>query len=650
MLLPPTGASTEEDKRAGNKQPNDAKYSQMPRDTALLTPNSTEGTGNNGGKVDVDELSCMLHLSMPESYPDLRHDGRLNLLDLPLPGEDELMELLDTTPSDCQSSIGEFNFDFTASNIKPLPQSPITAPSLPNECQIRDRPDTTSPPDYNTLFDFEEATENPPPAFNSKDKSPTSKNATVHVDFSAANLYGLPESISRGSKKSQSNETIKIVEGLRRVLCDSPVSVADDGPLDWTRKFPETDTALSWYCDACFDDCCPIADFLTKAAVEKVIKQSREPDPTRLVSVFAEAIVAVGYHTACLRSRESPTREEESRAQKRLAAVLRLYKEIQNFPSTLMKFQVTLVMAVIAYVCEENSIWEKITAAVCCARDLRLIHAARGQQPSMSEHDQEQAQRGVWFLYSLETDYAIHHGMLPILDLGWGIQFPSFERGDDMVAVSYTFSELLHSVLKFQYSPRALNKSASTYDRRDRLQASCHVLNEWIGGLPAPLNEANNAKVLQSIKNDRQLRKAFRVFCMYHRAVFFIHCPWISPIATDDADSSGVAEQTRERCVERCVESAFTVIKLANSGTFWEEGLERDIGSSSMKWGHMGQLLLVSLCLIVHHLINGEKENRKTAMSYLAICGGLFGRLSLDSDEASLMDHYLELIQVVRAK
>ncbi|OHW99230.1 integral membrane protein DUF6, partial [Colletotrichum incanum] len=297
--------------------------------------------------------------------------------------------------------------------------------------------------------------------------------------------------------------------------------------------------------------------------------------------------------------------------------------------------------AVIACICDQSLIWDKITAAVCCARELRLVHAAKGQETSLSEQDQKLAQRSVWFLYSLETDYAIHHGMLPILDLGWGTQFPSFERGDDMIAASYTYSELLHSVLKFQYSPRALNKSASAYDRRDRLQASCHVLNEWVISLPAPLHEAHDVKSLQVIKDDRQLRKAFRVFCMYHRAVFFIHCPWIAPISSDDANLSRVAEQTRERCVERCLESAFDVVKLANSGIFWEKGLER-------RWGDMGELLLVSLCFIVYYLVNGEKTNRKIAMSYLAICGGLFGRLSLDNDEASLLDHYLELVQIVR--
>ncbi|KAK1962089.1 hypothetical protein LY78DRAFT_587339, partial [Colletotrichum sublineola] len=303
---------------------------------------------------------------------------------------------------------------------------------------------------------------------------------------------------------------------------------------------------------------------------------------------------------------------------------------------------------VIARICDDSLVWDKIIAAVSCARELRLVHTARIQQPSLNAEDQELAQRSVWFLYSLETDYAIHHGMLPMLDLEWETRFPSFGRGDDMIAVSYTYSELLHSVLKFQYSPRALAKSSSAYDLKDRPQASCHALNEWISRLPAPLNEACDAKNLQDIKDDRQLREAFRVFCMYHRAIFFIYCPWISATSPDGMKSFRVAELTREKCAERCIESAFAVVKLANCGLFWEKGLDRDL-SSSGQWGDMGQLLLVSLCFIVHYLVNGDQCNRSTAMPYLAICGGLFGRLSLESDEGSLLDHYLELVQIVRA-
>ncbi|KAK1569949.1 uncharacterized protein LY79DRAFT_527809, partial [Colletotrichum navitas] len=299
--------------------------------------------------------------------------------------------------------------------------------------------------------------------------------------------------------------------------------------------------------------------------------------------------------------------------------------------------------AVIASLCDKSLIWDKITAAVCCARELRLVHTARGQQPSLNEEDQELAQRSVWFLYSLETQYAIHHGMVPILDPEWGTQFPSFERGDDMIAVSYTYSELLHCILKSQYSPRALKKLSSA---DDHVQASCRALNEWVSRLPSPLSEACDAKNIQEIEDDRQLRKAFRVFCMYHRAIFFINCPWITSTPSDDSKSSRVPELTREKCAERCIESAFAVVKLANGGLFWERGLE---SSSSGRWGDMGQLLLVSLCFIVYYVVNGNKCDRKAAMPYLAICGGLFGQLSLESEEGSLADHYLKLVQIVSA-
>ncbi|TIC90166.1 hypothetical protein CH35J_012120 [Colletotrichum higginsianum] len=625
-------------------------WQQFSGENALLTPNSTEDRGINGANsgMNGDDMRCMLELSLPDSFPGSQHDGELGLLDLPMPGEDELMELLEATPSECNST-GGFNFNFSTSHVDNLVQSPTSVQPTSTRDQWQRKQKTASPPDYDTLFNFNEAAE---PVWNDSNKpgKPADMNdVTVVVDFAAANLYGLPNFLSRTNREPQRTETTKIVNGLRRVLCGGPSAAASKDAMDLQKAFPESDAALSRYCDACFEDCCPLARFLTRPAVEKIIRQSRESEADQLVTAFAEAILAVGYYTSCLRSVDAPRADEIRDSQRRLSSALRLYSKIQNCPSSLTKFQAILVMAVIACMCDESRIWDKITASVCCARELRLVHAARGQQSDLSEQDQMLAQRSVWFLYSLETDYAIHHGMLPILDLGWGSQFPSFEQGDDMIAVFYTHSELLHSVLKFQYSPRALNKSASAYDRRDRLQASCHVLNEWVSSLPTPLNEAYEAKTLQDIRDSRQLRKAFRVFCMYHQAVFFIHCPWVSPISSDDAGLSGIAEQTRERCIERCLESAFAVVKLANSGLFWEKGLERDISSSSSRWGDMGQLLLVSLCFIVYYLVNGEKASRKTAMPYLAICGGLFGRLSLDSDEASLLDHYLELVQMVRA-
>lgn len=144
-----------------------------------------------------------------------------------------------------------------------------------------------------------------------------------------------------------------------------------------------------------------------------------------------------------------------------------------------------------------------------------------------------------------------------------------------MITISYTFSKLLHSVLKFQYSPTALDRSTSAYNRRDCLQTSSQALNEWVAGLPAPLNEAPNIKTLQGIKDDCQMRNALRVFCMYHQAVFLIHCPWIPPSSLGNGELEGIAAQMKERCVDRCAESAFAVVKLANIGSFFEKGLQR---------------------------------------------------------------------------
>ncbi|KAK2049008.1 hypothetical protein LZ31DRAFT_562797 [Colletotrichum somersetense] len=350
--------------------------------------------------------------------------------------------------------------------------------------------------------------------------------------------------------------------------------------------------------------------------------------------------MAIGCYITCLRDRLAPDSEGIRNAQIRLIYVLELYGTIQNSPSSLIKLQ-----AIIARICDESRVWDKITAAVCCARELRLVHAAPGKHLFFSKDKQYLAQRSVWFLYSLETEYAVHFGIFPMLDHECCSWHPLYGEGYDICSIMYSYSEFLHRVFRYQYNPRALKRSVSAHDRYDRLKARCHELEEWLDSLPAPLNKAHDPIFLETLKhNNQQLRSAFRVFCMYHRAVFFIHCPWITTTAFMD-DNSGVAEKIREPCVKRCIESAGSVIKLANSELFWEEELGRDLRSSDTRWGEMGQVLLVSLCFIVHHLLDNDNENRKAVMPYLAIFGGLLGRLSLNG-EASLTD-YLELVRLV---
>lgn len=129
-------------------------WQQLPRENYLLTPNSTEDGGNNGTGAGPSEedFSSMLRLSLPESYPGSQHDDDWVLQDLPLPGEDELMELLDATPSECNSN-GGFNFKFTTSHVEKHARSPNSGQcaSITDQCQQRQ--ESLDPRNYNLVGD-----------------------------------------------------------------------------------------------------------------------------------------------------------------------------------------------------------------------------------------------------------------------------------------------------------------------------------------------------------------------------------------------------------------------------------------------------------------------------------------------------------------
>ncbi|KAK1561633.1 uncharacterized protein LY79DRAFT_645265 [Colletotrichum navitas] len=224
---------------------------------------------------------------------------------------------------------------------------------------------------------------------------------------------------------------------------------------------------------------------------------------------------------------------------------------------------------------------------------------------------------------------------------------PSFNHGNDICTSMYTHSEVLHRVFRYQYSPQALGRSVlSAHDRCDRLKARYCELGEWLNSLPTPLNKAHDHIFIETLRHKtQQLRRAFHIFIMYRRAIFFIHCPWVSLTTfLGDKSDSGVTEQMREPCIERCIKSATSVIKLASSGLF----LEEELGiSTTPGLADMGQLLLISLFCIIHHLVYSKKANRKELIPYLAIFGGFLGRLSLDNE--ALLPSYLELVHLLSA-
>lgn len=75
----------------------------------------------------------------------------------------------------------------------------------------------------------------------------------------------------------------------------------------------------------------------------------------------------------------------------------------------------------------------------------------------------------------------------------------------------------------------------------------------------------------------------------------------------------------------------------------------RDIGRMIVRSQELHQLLIMSIYFIVYYLVSGEERERMMAISYLAICCGLFGRLSLERHEGSVLNSFLDLIEVARS-
>lgn len=75
----------------------------------------------------------------------------------------------------------------------------------------------------------------------------------------------------------------------------------------------------------------------------------------------------------------------------------------------------------------------------------------------------------------------------------------------------------------------------------------------------------------------------------------------------------------------------------------------RDFRRILVRPREMHQIILTSIYILVTYLVTGGKRERAQAMPYLAICCGFFGRLSLDRDEGTLLDFFLDLMLEARS-
>jgi len=133
---------------------------------------------------------------------------------------------------------------------------------------------------------------------------------------------------------------------------------------------------------------------------------------------------------------------------------------------------------------------------------------------------------------------------------------------------------LMHGVLRRQYSPSALQDDPcdSPLDQMEKLECNEQRLKKWLTDciLSDDLDcilEASKFLGRLNSSTSGQKRRLLRVFYLYHKAVFFIFCPWIAPLTTkvdDDGVSGGAASVMRSRCIENSLGSAIASIQVAS--------------------------------------------------------------------------------------
>lgn len=132
----------------------------------------------------------------------------------------------------------------------------------------------------------------------------------------------------------------------------------------------------------------------------------------------------------------------------------------------------------------------------------------------------------------------------------------------------------MHGVLRRQYSPNTVQADPcdSPLDQMEKLDCSERLLKKWLTDCLSsdePDCFFNAFKFLDILNSSTpgEKRRLLRVFYLYHKAMFFIFCPWIAPLTTkvdDDNVPVVAASVMRLRCIEKSLGSAITLIQVAS--------------------------------------------------------------------------------------
>ncbi|KAF6820437.1 hypothetical protein CSOJ01_00693 [Colletotrichum sojae] len=219
--------------------------------------------------------------------------------------------------------------------------------------------------------------------------------------------------------------------------------------------------------------------------------------------------------------------------------------------------------AVIASWSDESLIGDNLASAIFTLRDLHLNGSTQNPK-SMTAEERALSERCARFAYAMEVSYAISKGML---DYEWmGSLAATKECEDDLLFTECSFAELLHSILREQYSPGARRRSTSSLPGVEQLHASRQRLNTWCSSLTPTLRSAtrNGPREAWATGSSESHSRVFRVFAQYHRAMLFIYGPWVAPLASAAIDPGSLAETTRDQCTQQCFESSCAFIVAAD--------------------------------------------------------------------------------------
>ncbi|KAI1336266.1 hypothetical protein F5Y15DRAFT_395025 [Xylariaceae sp. FL0016] len=486
-----------------------------------------------------------------------------------------------------------------------------------------------------------------------------SPNSAPSIDFSSATLYGLPPAFELFVPDSTSSMVARFLERLQNKCCGPQTDEKTRFRVAWNS---EDDGFMRQWSNACFDDY-PLNGFLEKTYSDQIIEKYQSTRAEALEIAFAQAIFALSCHASSWRQPSTHSPKSRQDATQLSHACLEGHRSIQGAQDSLLKLQVLLLLAIISNTYDPTMTGDILTGAVQSARALRLFAKGRNQ-PRIADGELDLAERAVKVLFCMETDQAINQGIPPLMNQDWlrdkvsEMTNPDYGAYSDLIANCLLF-ETLQSVLWKQYSSGTVNTHLgnTSLDHMKQLEINEQCLKDWATHHPS-LDSSDQVRhadsFLSSLKSSDagQNRRLFQTFCLYHKAVLFMFCPWIAALTDSTQDNiitvgRGPLDHTSRLhlyCLETSLDSAVALIRVAGHLTAPPLVAERERWGTLQAWQDITRLLPVALCVILFSMAWGDRRERLRAMPSLGTFGAILGGIGAPEEVGELLDEYFKVI------